>query len=46
MRTKPNKKVVTALACAASGALGLGTYAYYKVIKFILDIFNLGAKFT
>lgn len=30
-RTKPNKKIVTALACVASGALGLGTYSYYKV---------------
>jgi hypothetical protein len=30
-RAKPNKKIVTALACVASGALGLGTYAYYKV---------------
>lgn len=29
-RAKPNKKIVTALACVASGALGLGTYAYYK----------------
>ena len=30
MRAKANKKVLTALACAASGALGLGAYTYYR----------------
>lgn len=29
-RARPNKKIATAIACVASGALGLGTYAYYK----------------
>jgi len=40
-RAKPNKKIVTALACVASGALGLGTYAYYKVnIAKLIQAYN------
>ena len=35
-RARPNKKLVTALACVASGALGVGTYAYYKVKCFVV----------
>ncbi|CAF0925217.1 unnamed protein product [Brachionus calyciflorus] len=30
MRVKTNKKIVTALACAAGGALGLGAYTMYR----------------
>jgi glycerol-3-phosphate dehydrogenase len=30
MARRPNKKIVTALACVASGAVGLGAYNYYK----------------
>ncbi len=31
MARRPNKKIVTALACVASGTVGLGAYNYYKV---------------
>jgi hypothetical protein len=33
MSRRPNKKLVAALACAATGAVGLGTYGYFKVKK-------------
>jgi hypothetical protein len=31
MNARANKKVVTALAAVASGAIGITTYNYYKV---------------
>ena len=38
-RARPNKKLATALACVAGGALGLGTFAYYKVYLIYLSKF-------
>ena len=42
MSRRPTKKLVTALACVASGAVGLGAYSYYKVKIFdIVKNFNI-----
>lgn len=31
MSSRSNRKLITTLACMASGAVGIGGYAYYKV---------------
>ncbi len=34
MSRRPNKRILTALACAAGGAVGYGAYKYYAVSEF------------
>ena len=45
---KPSKRVLTALTCVASGAIGFGTYKYYIKVHdttlYILELMKLNDK--